>query len=397
MAMNEMEVSDRYLYLRRLKPYYHRAGRKRKAEMLDAAETMTELDRKYLITLLNGSGPHKKSSSARKRRKRIYDDQVDQAVAVIAETLDWICADRLKPTLVETAQQLIRFHEMEVSDEVMEKLRVMSLSSLDRSLARVRHLRRDPLPRARRGRRPDTVAERLIPIHVIPWNEPEAGHFEIDTVQHGPPDGQVIYTIQCIDVLTGWSERFAILGKHTDLVWAALKAITERCPVPFREAHSDNGPEFVNLALIGCLGQESVSITQTRGRKGYCNDNRFVEQKNGSLVRAYLGHLHLYTREHLDHVKALYEKMGPYYNLFQPVLRQIERTAERKEDGTVRITRKHDTAATPLARLLRAKPPISRQTATSLEEQRQAVNPLALKRDIHRRLTAIYKLAAPKT
>jgi IS30 family transposase len=396
MAIDEMKVSDRYLYLRRLKRHYHRAGRKCKGEMLDAAEKMTELNRKYLITLLNGSGPHKKSSSTRKRRKRTYDDQVDQAVAVIAETLDWICADRLKPALVETAQQLIRFHEIQVSDEVMKKLQGISLSSLDRSLARVRHLRKDPLPRARRGRRPNTVAERLIPVHVIPWNEPEPGHFEIDTVQHGPPDGEVIYTIQCIDVLTGWSERFAILGKRSDRVWAALKAIIERCPVPFREAHSDNGPEFVNLALISCLGQESVSITQTRGRKGYCNDNRFVEQKNGSLVRAYLGHLHLYTRQHLDHVKALYEKMGPYYNLFQPVLRQTERTAEVQRDNTVRITRKHDMAATPLARLLRAKPPISRKTATSLEEQRQDINPLALKRDIHRRLATIYKLAAPE-
>ena len=315
---------------------------------------------------------------------------------MIADTLDWICADRLKPGLVETAQQLIRYGEMQASAEVMEKLRKVSYSSLDRSLARVRHLRKDPLPRARRGRRPDTVAEGMIPVHVIPWDEPETGHFEIDTVQHGPPDGRVIYTIQCIDVLTGWSERFAILGKRTDLVWGALKAMIEHCPVPFREAHSDNGPEFVNMALISCFGREFARITQTRGRKGYCNDNRFVEQKNGSLVRAYLGHLHLYTHEHLDHMRALYERMGPYYNLFQPVLRQIVRTADFREDGTVRITRKHDEAATPLARLLRAEPPISKQRASQLEEQRLATNPLALKHDIHRRLAKIYKLAAPE-
>lgn len=398
MAIDDMEVSDRYLYLRRLKPHYRRAGRKLKEEILDAAERMTELNRKYIITLLNGrAGPHKKSSSTRKRRERTYDDQVDQAIAVIADTLDWICSDRLRPTLAETAQQLMRFDELQVTDEVMQKLEQISLSSLDRALARVRHLRQDPLPRTRRGRRPDTVAESMIPVSVIPWDEPEPGHFEVDTVQHGPPDGQVLYTLQCIDVLTGWSERFAILCKHSNLVWKAFKTMIERCPVPFREVHSDNGPEFVNLALISCFGQEKVHITQTRGRRGYSNDNRFVEQKNGSLVRAYLSHLHLYTRQHLSLVTVLYETMRPYYNLFQPVLRQVERKAVTEPNGTIRIVRRHDVAATPLARLLRAKPPISSKVSEELKKQRDAINPLALKREIHCQLATIYGLAASET
>jgi hypothetical protein len=66
MTIDEMEISARYLYLRRLKRHYRTAGRQLKGEMLDAAERMTELNRKYLITLLNGPGPHKKSSSSRK-------------------------------------------------------------------------------------------------------------------------------------------------------------------------------------------------------------------------------------------------------------------------------------------------------------------------------------------
>ena len=136
MTIDEMEISARYLYLRRLKRHYRTAGRQVKGEMLDAAERMTELNRKYLITLLNGPGPHEKSSSSRKRRKRTYDDEFDQAIAVIADTLDWICADRLKPALVETAQQLVLFREMQASAEVTEKLRKVSYSSLDRCAGR---------------------------------------------------------------------------------------------------------------------------------------------------------------------------------------------------------------------------------------------------------------------
>ncbi len=393
--METMNVKERYKYLRVLKPHYRGARRKAKGEMLEEAQRMTGLNRKYLSTLLNSPGPHRNPRS--RERGRMYDDQVDEVIALIADTLDWICAERLKPALVETAQRLIRFGETQVSDEVMEKLQRISLSSLERALPRVRHLRKDALPRARRGRRSETAAESLIPIRVIPWDEPEPGHFEVDTVQHGPPGGQVVYTVQCVDVLTGWSERFAILGKDTDRVWKALKTMIDRCPVPFRELHSDNGLEFVNMALISCFGRDLVDITQTRGRKGYCNDNRFVEQKNGSLVRAYLGHLHLYTRQHLDLLTALYEQMGPYYNLFQPVLRQIERNAVYRSDGTVRIQRRHDTAATPLMRLMRASPPISTRVSRELKEQRYATNPLALKRQIHRQLDTIHRLADPTT
>ena len=53
--------------------------------------------------------------------------------------------------------------------------------------------------------------------------------------------------------------------------------------------------------------------------------------------------------------------MRIYYNLFQPVLRQIERTAVLRPNGTVSIKREQDRARTPLQRLLAADPPISRE------------------------------------
>lgn len=52
-----------------------------------------------------------------------------------------------------------------------------------------------------------------------------------------------------------------------------------------------------------------------------------MEQKNSSLVRAYLGDLYLHTSQHLALLKPIYEDMRLYYNLHQPVLRQTERAA----------------------------------------------------------------------
>ena len=158
----------------------------------------------------------------------------------------------------------------------------------------------DALPQVRRGRRPDSFVETMVPIGVIPWNEPEPGHFETDLVLHNGPgqEGPFVCTMHLLDVLTGWSERFAILGYDFDEMWRAIQAFREHCPIRAREVHTDNGPEFMNLAFVSHFGADAVHGHLTRGRKGEKNDNRFVEQKNSTLIRAYLGHLHLHTAKH---------------------------------------------------------------------------------------------------
>ena len=65
----------------------------------------------------------------------------------------------------------------------------------------------------------------------------------------------------------------------------------------------------------------------------------FVEQKNDTPVRAYLGQARLDTAEQCAALNTLYDQMWVYYNLFQPVLHLIEQT----RDGT-RIRRRWDDA-----------------------------------------------------
>ncbi|MHB0857561.1 MAG: integrase, partial [Anaerolineae bacterium] len=131
--------------------------------------------------------------------------------------------------------------------------------------------------------------------------------------------------------------------------------------------HSDNGSEFINMPLVAYFGEELVGTAQTRGRPGHHNDNRFVEQKNSSLVRAYLGTLPLHTHAQLRALNALYEDMWLYYNFSQPVLRQTARTAVTGADGVIRIRRQQDRARTPYERLVRAKPVLSQQTHERLQ------------------------------
>ena len=393
MATEErMDVNERFKYLRMMKKRYEGADRKTKGRLLDEMQMITGLTRKHLITRMNGPGLHRRKR--RRERSRHYGEDVGEAIAIIADTLDWICAERLKPGLPQMAKQLAAFGEMEVDEELLAKLECISISTVRRIVQRVQP-EGPRLPRARHGRRSDSAAQALVPVSVIPWNEPAPGHFEVDLVHHSRlgVEGDFICTIQFIDVLTGWSERFAIKGYTFGVMWRAFQAFDRHCPLPVREVHSDNGPEFMNSSLIGYFGDHLVHIEQTRGEPGIKNRNRFVEQKNGSLVRAYFTDLYLHTSQHLKMLNDIYADMWLYYNFFQPVLRQTERKVVRRANGTYSVRRKQDEAKTPLDRLLVAKPPVSRETRLRLQNLRAKTNPRALKRSIHQKLDRIYQLA----
>jgi hypothetical protein len=66
-------------------------------------------------------------------------------------------------------------------------------------------------------------------------------------------------------------------------------------------------------------------VTLSRSRPYQKNDNRFVEQKNHTLVRAFFGDARFDTVAHQRWLNTLYEKMWLYYNFVQPVLHLQEK------------------------------------------------------------------------
>ncbi len=392
MATEKMSVKERRKFLLVQQERYLNASRSAKSAMLDAMEADTHLHRKHLIRLMNSDDirPRKRN----RERSRTYGPEVDHAVRLVADALDWVGAERVQPVLADMAQRLARFGYLTLSADLLSQLQKVSTSTVRRIMKRIG---RPPntLPQVRRGRRADSVVQSRVPVGVIPWQEPEPGHFEADLVYHTNNNlgGPFVCTLHLVDVLTGWSECFALLGHEFDQMWQALQAFRARCPIPVREIHTDNGSEFMNTAFISHFGSETLSVRLTRGRPGFKNDNRFVEQKNSSLIRAYLGHLHLYTAEHCALLDHLYSDMWCYYNLFVPVVRQTSRRVRRTANGLLQIVRTQDCATTPLERLLRAAPPLSRSTAEQLVALRDDTDPLALKQHIHRHLSELAQLA----
>jgi hypothetical protein len=378
--MEAMTIDERRKYLARMEPRYRQAGRAQQGQLLDEMEAMTGLHRKSLVRLLRAGGLARQPR--RRQRGRVYGSEVDDALRMIWESLDYICAERLTPALLPTAWALAHHGELRLSPDLEAQLGQISIATVQRCLTRfVQDTPR--LPRKR-----PTAANRVaqaIPMGRIPWNQPEPGHFEVDLVHHSGPAtaGDYVHTLQLIDVATGWSERVAVLGRSYRAMAAGFEHVLQRLPFAVRELHPDNGPEFLNAHLVRFWGDRLPGLTLSRSRPYHKNDNRFVEQKNSSLVRAYLGNVRLDTPAQCAALNALYERMWLYYNLFQPVLHLVEKTAV----GT-KVRRRWDTAQTPYERLA-ATGALPTGEQGPLDALYQTTNPRALRREIYMHIEAI--------
>jgi hypothetical protein len=384
---DKMNIDERYKYLRRMQKRYKKANWKEQGRLLDEMEAMTELHRKSLIRLMNGRLERK---PRRKQRGRTYRSDVDDALRVIAESLDYVCADRLTPNLAWLANHLAAHGELALSPSLLEQLDQISISSVKRRMTRIRQ--DEPrLPRpAPRG------VNRLtqdIPMKRIPWNEPEPGHMETDLVHHCGPRayGEYMCSMQMVDVATGWSELRAVLGRSYLVMEDAFRYTTARLPFPILELHPDNGSEFFSHHMLRFFKHEMQGVTLSRSRPYHKNDNRFVEQKNCTLVRAYLGHDRLDTVAQTIATNQLYDKVWVYYNLFQPVMRLVEKVLIPVEGQGTRIKRRYDQARTPFDRLCQTKA-ITQQRREQLEILRDQTNPRQLRQEIYDLLDYIFSL-----
>ena len=372
-ACYEMKIDDRRKYLKRMVDRYWAADRLGRSQLLAEMGAVTTLHRKSLIRLLHEPTLDRQPRVA--QRGRVYLPETEDVIRVVWESLDYVCAERLTPSLLATAQHLTRFGELRLTDVIEAQLGEISRATVQRLLGR---LTQDSLRLPRRGPEAANRLAREIPTGRIPWQTSEPGHFEVDLVHHCGPatSGEYVHTLQMVDVALGWSERVAVLGRGQRAMEGGFGHILERVPFAIRQLHPDNGPEFLNDHLIRFWGERIVGLRLSRSRANYKNDNRIVEQKNDTLVRAYFGNERLDTLEQCERLNAIYDQMWVYYNLFQPVLHLIDK---QRVDGKTK--RKWDEARAPYQRLLEIKV-LSAEQAAELSRVYLATNPRQLKREI---------------
>ena len=381
MPEEELNIDERFKVLRLRQSAYRRATKGEKTRILDEMVALTGLNRKTLIRRLNGSCRRKRR---RKQRGRSYGPPVDDALRVIWETHNYICAERLQPNLVSMAEQLATHGEMRLTPQLRGQLGRISVSTVQRILRRIGQ----DMPRRRRRANATASARSQIPIRRIPWDTPLPGRFEVDLVHFCGPrtSGEYVYVLVMVDVASGWCEMAAMLGRSYLVMRDAFERCLQRIPFPVLEIHTDNGSEFFTDHLRHYWSTRIKGLQRTRSRPYRKNDARFVEHRNGALIRLWLGHDRLDTVQQTRALNDALNSLWLYFNFFQPVMR----LQEKVRDGTS-VRRKFDRATPPVERVL-ASGLLSDQRCEELLALRKYTNPRQLRRQLERDLDLLFRL-----
>jgi hypothetical protein len=386
LTEDKMTIDERYKYLRVMKRRYDKASQKEKGQLLDEMEAVTDLHRKSLIRLMTSKLERRPRSQ---ERGKIYGPEVDDALRVIDESFDYICAERLTPNLVWMANLLDNHGELAATPVLLDQFGRISVSTVGRRLSRIRQ----DLPRLPRKKPKGRRLTQDIPMLRLPWNLSEPGHCETDLVHHcgAISSGEYGCTLQMIDVATGWSERIAVLGRSYLVMEDAFRRILLRLPFPVLEIHPDNGSEFFNHHMLRFWGEIVQGVSISRSRPFHKNDNPRVEQKNSTLVRAYLGYERIDSVAQVLAPNALYDSMWIYYNLFQPVMHLAHKEVIREDGHPPRVIRRYDQARTPFDRLCETDAilPAHRE---QLQALRDRINPRRLRQEIYDHIDRIFAL-----
>jgi hypothetical protein len=378
-----MSLNSKHELVEVVRPRYLKASKAEKQKILDEFTRATGYHRKHAIRVLKNRVA-KSRSRKRTDYPTVYRGEVVQVLEQIWEIYGHICSKRLQPFLPEAIQVLERCQEMELSKATKELLLKISSASIDRCLRRVRL----QTPHGLNTTKPGSLLKKSIPLRTFTeWEEERPGFLEIDLVAHcgNTTEGQVLCTLTCTDLCTGWTDVTALLHRSQEAVSEAIQGMRQRLPFPLLGIDSDNGGEFINDLLYRyCLEEK---ITFTRSRPYQKNDQAHVEQKNWSVVRHTVGYDRWETQEELLLLESIYDDLRLYINFFQPSLKLIAK--ERIGNKTIK---RYDLAKTPYQRVLERQD-ISLQAKARLMNLYVQLNPAELRRRIDQKIATLWKIS----
>jgi hypothetical protein len=352
---------------------YWSVGRLEKGRILDALCRTTGWHRKHAVRALRRRVVDKAvGTRAPRERKHRYGSTIKDALTALWEASDRVCGKRLVvmiPTLLPALQQHGR---LQLGEGEQAQLLAVSAATIDRMLGDVKVA-------AAGGRRRRvgfySAIRREVPIRTFnDWRDPAPGFCEVDMVAHGGTSvaGSFIQTLTMVDVATGWTECLPLVNRDGSLVVEALKRA--QFPWLLRGVDFDNDSAFMNDVVVPwCRGQK-LEVTRSRAYKK--NDQAFVEQKNGAVVRRLMGYGRFDGVETARVMARLYAAARLYVNFFQPSFK----LKEKRREGAKVIKRYHS-PSTPYERAL-AHPKVAETVKKRLREQYRTLDPVALLAEI---------------
>lgn len=359
---------------------YVKAGTKQKTEIIDHVEAVTKINRKSVI---RSFGRMRKRSGwkapPKLGRPKSYTAETDAALAFIWEQYDYPCGERLYPDIAEIVRIFKRDGLWNYGDQATNQLLYMSLG-----FVKIRCTNFANNKGLLRGQSTTRSGELLksIPVFFGSWTDKGAGHGQIDTVVHSGPKlmGDMVYTVNYVDVATYWQEPVAQLNKSERATVRSAETIRKRLPVTMLGMHPDSGSEFINTLLLRWAKERGVELTRSRPSKK--NDNCYVEQRNLVVVRKYVGYERYDCQEAVDAMNDLYAVLRLYINYFQPTFKlQSKQKRAKAVDGKLfgkPYKRVYGVPKTPYYRMLE-RDDVAQIVKDKLTKEYETLNPKILR------------------
>jgi len=386
---------------------YQKASKKSKARILDEYASLLEYNRDYLAHLLANwgktryaalggkpvkftskpaaKGRTKASEGKRTGRPEKYRPAFVKALAAVWSFFDFQCGKLLAPLIRGIIDFLVS--EFGLDEQTRALLCSVSPATIDRKLKKAKERCRI---KGISTTKPGSLLKSQIPVRVC-FNRDERtpGYFELDTVSHcgANAKGQFCQTLTITDVGSGWTEVCALLNNAQRWVKERVAHTRDALPFPMLGIDSDNGSEFINHQLLDWCVQNGIKFT--RGRPYHKNDNCFVEQKNGDVVRKTVGYARFEGQNAVDALSDVYRHLNPLLNYFYPTLRLIAK--EKLPSGRYKKIYEKDPKP-PCQRLLES-PGLSEACKAELRRRRAALNPVELKRGMDEARDRLLKLS----
>jgi len=377
---------------------YQQAGKKQKTKILDELVENTGYNRKYALHILanwgktttvflSGKKVRLKASPGKRRkgggRKPIYNDEFVSVLRKIWIFFWYRCGKILAPFIREQIEFLVP--AFPISPENKELLLKVSPSTIDRKL---KADKKKLALKGKNGTKPGNLLKKQIPVRTYyPDADKKPGFFEADTVHHcgTSESGEFCLTLSLTDVFSGWIELCALLNKAHTWVFQALKSIVSSLPFPFLGLDSDNGSEFLNVEIKKWCVQNHFQFT--RSRAYHKNDNCYVEQKNNSCVRNFVGYERFSSVQERDALAAVYRPLCLLLNYFMPTQKLLSKTRVGSK-----IKKVYDKKTlSPYQRLL-ASPDLSAEVKGELIRRYGLYNPVVLQRQVHDAVNVLMSL-----
>jgi hypothetical protein len=349
---------------------YQGATGKEKRKILQEFVATTGYHEKSAIRVLNGEPVTKRRQT--RVRPSVYDEAARTALIVLWEASDRVCGKRLRALLPILLPALERNGHLKLEDAIRSKILTMSAATIDRLLRMPRNA-----AQPRKSRRAVPEPRRRVPLRTFAdWNEPSPGGMEMDLVAHcgEATRGSYIHSLVLTDIASGWTEAAPLVVRESGLVVETLERVRLGLPFELRALDVDNGSEFVNENLIQyCL---SHGIELTRSRPYRKNDQAWIEQKNGAVVRKLLGYRRFEGIAAAKAITRLYGASRLFVNFFQPSFK----LAAKHREGA-QVTKRYHPPQTPCDRLLQAQN-MPDPAKDRLREVAAALDPLKLLEEI---------------